>query len=540
MTTDKKEWTIMVYMAGDNNLSEDMITGLKGMKNIGSEANINLIALYDGSYPSAPIKSYDFSKAFKTRSVNASRKLRLEEFNIDLEEAKATAVGGSNGIRPINGRTDDLFLLKDFIPLVIKKYPATKYALILSGHSDGVIGKRLLPDGSSDVSLNLKSLRNILRDAMPVDSNQVKQKFDIIGFDGCLMGMLEVGYELKDVAKIMVASQGNIPTTGWIYDEILSEIIAEKGNMTAKQFANSIVDKYVDFNEDYAISGRSINISACDLEELEKENSLYDNVQELAGLFLDLLNLPVEHENKDREATPEEKAQFAENNLIREKFIDWMILSHYHSQTFMHSQAVDIVDFTYNLLILYRKWLAENEIMGFIVPQKKWEKTNNETLNKIQNKIKSIFDNFIEINQTIRDRNNKYILRSCSIGAEYQFSQGVSLFFPWTEMALSMIFRRYGDLKFNKTKKNWLDFISRLTALTMREYREEPLFDKEIASLISIPFADVSHREVGGREVGGREVGGRGSMEFYLYFSQIRNYKPDVFEKKYVDKESFI
>ncbi len=42
---EKKEWTIMVYMAGDNNLSEDMITGLKGMMNIGNEANINLVAL---------------------------------------------------------------------------------------------------------------------------------------------------------------------------------------------------------------------------------------------------------------------------------------------------------------------------------------------------------------------------------------------------------------------------------------------------------------------------------------------------------------
>ena len=545
---DVKEWTIMVYMAGDNNLSEDMITGLKGMKKVGNEANIHLVALYDGSYPSAPIRFYEFSKSIEKAYFGKSRKPRLEDFNEEIEEQQTTAttVGRNTTPRPRDRRNeDDLFKLKDFLPLVIKKYPAKKYALILSGHSDGVIGRRLLPDGNADVSLTLGSLRGVLEDALPKDSEGKKKKFDIIGFDGCLMGMLEVGFELKDVAKILVASQGNIPTTGWIYDEILTDIINKNGDMDEKDFGVSIVKSYADFNEDYAISGRSINISACNLEELNKENSLYDNIQNLAQLFLDLLNLPTDPGGEEREATEEETILFAQNKLIKDKFIDWMILSHYRSQTFMHSQAVDVVDFTYNILLLYRKWLAENEIMGIIKPQEGDEETGNETVNKIQNRIRAIFDSFIEINKAIREENDTYILRSCSIGAEYQFSQGVSLFFPWTRMALNMIKKRYSQLKFNDTE-NWLNFIDRLTALTMREYQEKPLFNENIKSLFTLSFDAIRHREVGGREVGGREVGGRevggrGNLEeFYLYFSQIRNYKTDVFEKKYVDKTSFI
>ncbi len=44
----------MVYMTSDNNLSEDMIPGLIGMMDIGNQAIFNLVALYDGCYPSPP------------------------------------------------------------------------------------------------------------------------------------------------------------------------------------------------------------------------------------------------------------------------------------------------------------------------------------------------------------------------------------------------------------------------------------------------------------------------------------------------------
>ncbi len=167
------------------------------------------------------------------------------------------------------------------------------------------------------------------------------------------MGMLEVGYELKDVAKVMVASEGNIPTTGWDYHEVLVDIIANPQKMDEKDFAIKIVEKYSDFNVDYTIGGRSVNISACNLEELGKEISLYALIQELAGIFNDLLSLPTE---AGKGITPKTAK---ENQLIKDKFVDWMLLSHYRSQIFMHGQAVDIIDFVYNLLLQYPKWLRE-------------------------------------------------------------------------------------------------------------------------------------------------------------------------------------
>lgn len=502
-----KEWTIMVYMAGDNNLSQDMITGLKGMMEVGDKANINLIALYDGSYPSAPIKIYEFSKSL----LNQNNKLRLEDFAIDIKFPKT------------NSGKADLFKLKDFVPLVLEKYKAKKYALILSGHSDGIIGKALLRDENPNAALDLVTLRKILEDVMPGDLKGRKKKFDLLGFDGCLMSMLEVGYELKDVAKVMVASEGNIPTSGWAYEHILADIIAGTGQLDETAFAKSIVKQYANFNEDYAISGRSINISACNLDNIEP---VYAAIQNFAKHLHDLLDLPTE----PKYGVTEEIASV--NRLVKDKFVNWMILSHYESQTFMHGQAIDIIDFIYNLLQRATKsQLICKQIYGEI--------SENKTATEIEQKIQLFFNDFIAINKATKEKNNNYILASCFVGAEYQFSQGNSVFFPWTRMALNMVYDKYKLLEFNKTK-NWMNLIDKFTNLTIRHRQELPAFDKKIQSSITLSLDTLLHKEVGGKEVGGKEVGGKGIEEFYFYFSQIRNYDPDVFSMGCVDDTNFL
>ena len=122
-----------------------------------------------------------------------------------------------------------------------------------------MIGKTLLRDENPEVALTLIKLNSILVSALK-DKNGKIQKLDLLGFDGCLMGMLEAAYELKDVAKVMVASEGNIPASGWSYETVLAPI---KSNscLTPEEFAISIVDQYPQFNSDYSISGRSVNIA---------------------------------------------------------------------------------------------------------------------------------------------------------------------------------------------------------------------------------------------------------------------------------------
>lgn len=503
-----KDWTVMVYMAGDNNLSEDMITGLKGLKAVAGKGNINIVALYDSNYPAVPVKIYDFSKNIK--------KSRLEDYVIKSGSSPAL---------------DENFRIEDFIEMVLNNYKAKKYALIFSGHGDGVIGRTLLRDENPDTVLDLKDLAKLLERLQPKDKNGKKRKFDLLGFDSCLMNMLEVGYEFKDAAKVLVASEGNIPCSGWEYDLILSDLISRKGSFDERDFGKSIVRQFTECNLDYAIGGRSVNIAACDLTNID---ALYEAVQKFARHINALLDLPI----KAGGGVTEEEAKM--NKTIREKFIDWMLLSHYESQTFMHGQAVDIIDFIYNLLLRFRKSVLEHEHFGNI--------SNSKLKSRIERKIDLIFDDFVKIDDAVNKGSDSFILASCFVGAEYQFSKGVSVFFPWTRMALNLIYTKYSKLKFNR-KKNWLKLIDKFTALTMRK-REKRLFHKSIGSLNDVEYSDLLHREIVGKEIVGREIVGReivgreivgkGNLSsFYIYFSQVRNYDTDYLSSDCVDDSSF-
>ena len=50
------------------------------------------------------------------------------------------------------------------------------------------------------------------------------KKLDVIGFDACLMSMLEVGYAMRDVGNTLVGSEELEPGPGWKYDDWLRSI----------------------------------------------------------------------------------------------------------------------------------------------------------------------------------------------------------------------------------------------------------------------------------------------------------------------------
>ena len=64
----EKSWTVMVYLAGDNNLSEEMVWALKEMKEWAQQprapkgCKINLVAQFDPSGMGIPTQRYDFGE----------------------------------------------------------------------------------------------------------------------------------------------------------------------------------------------------------------------------------------------------------------------------------------------------------------------------------------------------------------------------------------------------------------------------------------------------------------------------------------------
>src|SRR5688572_32313631 len=76
-----KQWTVMVYMAGDNNLSEEMIYAIKEMYRVGVTKEFDVTVQFDPSGIGPRVRRYDIGESKNKDSViaNAARKRGIEQ-----------------------------------------------------------------------------------------------------------------------------------------------------------------------------------------------------------------------------------------------------------------------------------------------------------------------------------------------------------------------------------------------------------------------------------------------------------------------------
>ncbi len=143
-------------------------------------------------------------------------------------------------------------------------YPARHVALVLWDHGDGWRRSEELPRPKGDRPLNSASGPVVgnptgigwddtngdylttpeLRDALQSIHTYCGARIDIVGLDACLMGMLEIDYELAPFADYRVASEETEPWDGWDYEASMLWLIANPG-ATAEQLAARIVTDYI-------------------------------------------------------------------------------------------------------------------------------------------------------------------------------------------------------------------------------------------------------------------------------------------------------
>ena len=78
------------------------------------------------------------------------------------------------------------------------------------------------------------------------------RRLDVIGMDACLMAMLEVQYQIRQFADILVSSQDVEPIDGWPYTELLQRLAAnpmvgpvELGAIAVEEYERSYFSKSV-------------------------------------------------------------------------------------------------------------------------------------------------------------------------------------------------------------------------------------------------------------------------------------------------------
>jgi methionine-rich copper-binding protein CopC len=211
-------WTIMVYMAGDNNLEDAAIADLNEMEAVALPASVNLVALLDR----AP--GYDTSNGNWTDTRSGAV---VHDSSRTTIGSKLTSLGELD--------TGKSATLTNFINASVAANPASHFALIVWDHGGGLAGT-CWDDSSGGDNLTLAEMREA------VDASVVP-KFDLIGFDACLQGIVDQAWDLRDLADVMVASQELEPGDGWEYDKFLPGL-AQNPDLSATDLANSIVTSY--------------------------------------------------------------------------------------------------------------------------------------------------------------------------------------------------------------------------------------------------------------------------------------------------------
>ena len=69
-------------------------------------------------------------------------------------------------------------------------------------------------------------------------------KIAVVGMDACLMSMVEVAYQIRGTATVMVGSEEVEPGEGWPYDTILATLAA-KPTTTPAELGTTIVARYL-------------------------------------------------------------------------------------------------------------------------------------------------------------------------------------------------------------------------------------------------------------------------------------------------------
>ena len=225
-TSSLAEWTIIVYSAADDEvLEENMWFDVNEMELVGSNPQMNIVVQLD-RYAGAFDGDGDWSD---------TRRYLITQDN-DLGAIHSPMIESVGEVDTGNPQT-----LIDFVTWAIQTYPAKKYALIMSDHGGGWTG------GFSDMSASSYSDLSIPEIASSID--QVRQiagidKFELIGFDACLMGQIEVFGSLYPFSNYMVASEEVIPGYGWSYAAWLTQL-AQNPSMDGRGLSQSIVSTYV-------------------------------------------------------------------------------------------------------------------------------------------------------------------------------------------------------------------------------------------------------------------------------------------------------
>lgn len=235
----KASWSVLVYMAADNSLASFASYNIDDMaKGLSSTHGVNVLVQWDKPEDTKTWR-YQITPGGKVDAGTLSSEMG---YNPEAELVKA-------------------------MQWVVEKYPAEQYAVILWDHGSGVLDfdpgatktisspmrwldllpmdahRGVLYDDSQNTCLTNAGLRSALEKI----NHLLGKKLDVIAMDACLMAMVEVTYQMKDLVSLFVCSQQTIPGDGYPYSKFIKPLSTNPTSTTPLALATDMVSSYKEF-----------------------------------------------------------------------------------------------------------------------------------------------------------------------------------------------------------------------------------------------------------------------------------------------------
>jgi hypothetical protein len=438
-------WTIMVYIAGDNNLSANSISILQELEDASRNCDVRVLAGYDSSAP--------FHKGARYLEIQHRRYQAQYGMNWGLHNDMVYPDGHLVGSPDFcSGRRATIrkpteptarAALARFLKWAVKKHRAERHMLILFGHGILVAGNTFLSDTTPPSFLRLNDFEKIIKDYFgPTCANKTddaKPHLDILACDNCVMNSVEAAYTLRDVTDYIIGSQDLMLAVGWPFRKIVQAVQREPRASTktiSRRFLKACARRLLD----YSLMERSSDQAVCSLVKL-RDHKLFNGIKDLAHALKRGLEMDEQYKPKHPE------------------IVDAVRLARLEAQAYWDETFVDLYDFCELLLQRCGNSFSQ-QLERFKAASVKFENTDTSAVSAeatntnaptnteqrdrdlrnwfLESSVGSLWDEIhraclaILAEFTITEPEQGIIPYSYYVCPNLQYSHGLSIYFPWT------------------------------------------------------------------------------------------------------------
>jgi len=234
-----RKWTIIVYMAADNDLESAAIADLNELEAVRYNAQVSVLALLDRN-PAYDMTNGDWrdTRLFEIRTDPGGLNSTIVSTRLDCTEL------GLSRETETELNTADPLVLSRLIDFAKRSYPAEHYALFVWGHGTGWRNGPFAGTSQAPVKAVAFDDTHGQYMALPSFGRAVADKgLSLIGFDTCYAAVLELAYQIRNDAELFTGSEGEILSNGWDYTSLFTDFLG-KPDLTVNDLGDSIQDHF--------------------------------------------------------------------------------------------------------------------------------------------------------------------------------------------------------------------------------------------------------------------------------------------------------